>query len=45
MSETSQQVAVVAQGGSKELAAMQQVLKAKGIPSQVVQPPGSNPNS
>lgn len=45
MSESSQQVAVVAQGGATELAAMQEVLKAKGIPSQIMQPPGTNPNS
>jgi len=45
MSESSQQAAVVAQGGAKELAALKEALQAKGIPSQIVQPPGSNPNS
>jgi hypothetical protein len=45
MSETSQQAAIVAQGGVKDLAAMQEFLSTKGIPSKIVQPPGSNPNS
>ena len=45
MSESSEQVAVIAQGGTKELAVMKEVLDGKGIPSQIVQPPGSNPNS